>query len=107
MDKLIETWHFFLFFWFPEEENQVCEAILNCSLTGGSREAFEDEFQSEEDEEEWLCAAKGSSDVDFLCNVALIFYFFFYFLRDWEKRRYEAFKQAPYCVEMLLNNCLM
>ncbi|XP_030274085.1 ribonuclease P/MRP protein subunit POP5-like [Sparus aurata] len=35
-----------------EEENQVCEAILNCSLTGGRREAFEDEFESEEDEEE-------------------------------------------------------
>ncbi|XP_070820103.1 ribonuclease P/MRP protein subunit POP5 [Chaetodon trifascialis] len=35
-----------------EEEQQVRKAILDCSLIGGNEEAFEDEFQSEEDEEE-------------------------------------------------------
>lgn len=35
-----------------EEEQQVRKAILDCSLIGGNKEAFEDEFQSEEDEEE-------------------------------------------------------
>ncbi|XP_032372716.1 ribonuclease P/MRP protein subunit POP5 [Etheostoma spectabile] len=35
-----------------EEKQQVLKAILNCSLTGGNKEAFEDESESEEDEEE-------------------------------------------------------
>ncbi|XP_078106387.1 ribonuclease P/MRP protein subunit POP5 [Sander vitreus] len=35
-----------------EEKQQVQKEILNCSLTGRNKEAFEDESESEEDEEE-------------------------------------------------------
>uniref|UniRef100_A0A8D3B9W6 Ribonuclease P/MRP protein subunit POP5 n=1 Tax=Scophthalmus maximus TaxID=52904 RepID=A0A8D3B9W6_SCOMX len=35
-----------------EEKQQVRKAILNCSLPGGNKEAFEDELEIEEDEEE-------------------------------------------------------
>ncbi|TDH12520.1 hypothetical protein EPR50_G00047820 [Perca flavescens] len=35
-----------------EEKQQVQKAILNCSLTGRNKEAFEEESESEEDEEE-------------------------------------------------------
>ncbi|XP_062240355.1 ribonuclease P/MRP protein subunit POP5 isoform X2 [Platichthys flesus] len=35
-----------------EEKQQVRESILQCSLPGGKKEAFEDELESEEDEEE-------------------------------------------------------
>ncbi|XP_031156676.1 ribonuclease P/MRP protein subunit POP5 [Sander lucioperca] len=35
-----------------EEKQQVQKAILNCSLTGRNKEAFEVESESEEDEEE-------------------------------------------------------
>ncbi|KAF1388953.1 hypothetical protein PFLUV_G00068270 [Perca fluviatilis] len=35
-----------------EEKQQVQKAILNCSLTGKNKEAFEEESESEEDEEE-------------------------------------------------------
>ncbi|XP_030594078.1 ribonuclease P/MRP protein subunit POP5 [Archocentrus centrarchus] len=34
-----------------EEKQQVREAILSCSLIGGSKEAFEEESESEEEEE--------------------------------------------------------
>ncbi|KAF0033666.1 hypothetical protein F2P81_013732 [Scophthalmus maximus] len=37
---------------FSEEKQQVRKAILNCSLPGGNKEAFEDELEIEEDEEE-------------------------------------------------------
>ncbi|XP_037632563.1 ribonuclease P/MRP protein subunit POP5 [Sebastes umbrosus] len=35
-----------------EEKQQVQKSILNCYLTGGNKEAFEDELESEDDEEE-------------------------------------------------------
>ncbi|XP_034451127.1 ribonuclease P/MRP protein subunit POP5 [Hippoglossus hippoglossus] len=35
-----------------EEKQQVREAILQCSLPGGKKEAFEDKLESDEDEEE-------------------------------------------------------
>ncbi|XP_029367167.1 ribonuclease P/MRP protein subunit POP5 [Echeneis naucrates] len=37
-----------------EEKQQVSQALLNCTLVGGTDEAFEDELRSEEDEEECL-----------------------------------------------------
>uniref|UniRef100_A0A4W6F3W9 Uncharacterized protein n=1 Tax=Lates calcarifer TaxID=8187 RepID=A0A4W6F3W9_LATCA len=35
-----------------EEKQQIRKAILNCSLTQGNKEAYDDELESEEDEEE-------------------------------------------------------
>ncbi|GAA6220793.1 ribonuclease P/MRP protein subunit POP5 [Lates japonicus] len=35
-----------------EEKQQIRKAILNCSLTRGNKEAYDDELESEEDEEE-------------------------------------------------------
>ncbi|KAM9361069.1 ribonuclease P/MRP protein subunit POP5 [Symphorus nematophorus] len=35
-----------------EEEQEVRKAILNCALTGGNKDEFEDESGTEEDEEE-------------------------------------------------------
>lgn len=46
------TLDWLLLFAFAEEEEHVRRAILDCSLTGGNKEAFEDEFESEEDEED-------------------------------------------------------
>lgn len=43
---------FLLYFSFAEERKQVQKAILSCYLTGGNKEAFEDELESEDDEEE-------------------------------------------------------
>lgn len=40
-------------FSFAEEKQQVRKAILSCSLTE-SKEAFEEDSESEEEEEEWL-----------------------------------------------------
>nr|XP_020446188.1 ribonuclease P/MRP protein subunit POP5 [Monopterus albus] len=35
-----------------EEKQQICKAILNCTLTGKDKEESEDESENEEDEEE-------------------------------------------------------
>lgn len=40
------------YFFFSEEKQEIRKAILNCSLTRGNKEAFQDESESEEDEEE-------------------------------------------------------